>query len=163
MSTTMTLTTTQQTGDVPAKLTYLEWHDHYETEEPHFVLTTPDDPPDAYAGNVTFREGDEEIIHDVRGHEDDFALDKHGECHLKPIPSCQRETEPGLEDNLIIASNIGFIFTKAPTSLSPSDFLDDEKVKTKYLPECENYFRQYFKDMDEVLFIHYRVLFFYVF
>lgn len=82
MSSTTTLTATQQTADVPAKLTYLEWHDHYETEEPHLVLTTPDDPPDAYAGNVTFREGNEETIYDVRGHEDEFALDKQGERHL---------------------------------------------------------------------------------
>ena len=157
MSTTTTLSAIKQTGDVPAKLTYLEWHDHYETEEPHLVLTTPDDPPDAYAGNVTFKEGDEEIIHDVRGHEDEFTLDKQGTRHLEPISTSCRKNEPGLGDNLTIASNIGFMFTKAPTSLSPSDFLDDETVKKKYLPECEIYFREYFKDMDEVLFIHYRV------
>lgn len=51
------------------------------------------------------------------------------------------------------------MYTKAPTSCSPSDLLDDKKVKEKYLPECESYFKQYFKDIDEVLFIHYRVLF----
>ncbi|EED18849.1 conserved hypothetical protein [Talaromyces stipitatus ATCC 10500] len=128
MATTTTLATTSKNGgDVPAKLTYIEWHDHYETEEPHFVLNTPDDPPDAYAGNVTFKEGEEEIIHDIRGHEDKFTLDKQG-----------------------------FVFTKAPTSLSPSEFLDEEKIKEKYLPECEKYYREYFKGIDEVVFIHYR-------
>lgn len=58
---------------------------------------------------------------------------------------------------LIIANDIGFMFAKAPTSLSPSDFLDDQKIKEKYLPECEKYFKQYFNDIDEVLVIHYRV------
>jgi len=38
---------------------------------------------------------------------------------------------------LIISIITGFLFANAPTSLSPSDFQDDEKMKEKYLPECE--------------------------
>ena len=69
---------TQETHNIPAKLTYLEWHDHYETEKPFMVIRYPDDPPEMTGGNVTFKEGDEEIIHDIRGHEGDFTLDGNG-------------------------------------------------------------------------------------
>jgi len=73
-----TTITAQQTYDTPAKLTYLEWHDHYKTEKPFMVIRYPDDPPEVNGGNVTFKEGEEEIIHDIRGHEDDFTLDGNG-------------------------------------------------------------------------------------
>lgn len=51
----------------------------------------------------------------------------------------------------------GFMFTHAPTSLSPSDFQDDQKIKEKYLPECEEYLKQTLDDVDQVIVFHYRV------
>lgn len=45
------------------------------------VIRYPDDPPEMKGGNVTFKEGDEEIIHDIRGREEDFTLDGNGKPH----------------------------------------------------------------------------------
>nr|QTE75998.1 ScyL2 [Scytalidium album] len=120
--------TIHQPKDALAKFTYLEWHDHYRTERPFQALDILHNAVDKREGNVSFKEGGKEVVHDVRGHEQDFTLDKHG-----------------------------FLFANAPTSLSPSDFQDDEKIKEKYLPECETYLKQYFDNVDQVHIIHYRV------
>lgn len=50
------------------------------------------------------------------------------------------------------------MFTHAPTSLSPSDFQDDQIIKEKYLPECEAYLKRALDDVDKVIIFHYRVI-----
>src|SRR5947207_1736367 len=80
-----TTATAQETVDSLAKLTYLEWHDHYKTEKPFMALDIPEDAVDKRGGNITFKQGEEEVIHDIRGHEKDFTLDGHGLHHPPPI------------------------------------------------------------------------------
>lgn len=73
--------TTLTAVDAPAEFTYLEWRDHYKTERPFQALDIPDDAVDKRSGNVIFRQGHPETVHDIRGHEQEYTLDGHGEHH----------------------------------------------------------------------------------
>ena len=66
--------------DEEAKLLYLDWQDLYNTEKPFqiFSLVPDHDLPDTRSSNLVFKEGDTEVIHDARGMEPAFCLDKHG-------------------------------------------------------------------------------------
>lgn len=70
--------TAQKTVDTVAKLTYLEWQDHYKTEKPFIALDVPKDAVDQRGGNVTFKQSAGDVMHDIRGSEKDFTLDGHG-------------------------------------------------------------------------------------
>lgn len=83
MATTTSTITSQQAHDAVTKFTYLEWHSHYDTEKPFQALEIPDDAVDKREGNVSFKEGGEEVVHDVSGREEAFTLDNHGRY---PIP-----------------------------------------------------------------------------
>lgn len=66
--------------DEEAKLQYLDWQQLYEIEKPFqlFSAVAQADLPDQRTTNLVFREGDLECIHDVRGTESQFTLDKQG-------------------------------------------------------------------------------------
>jgi hypothetical protein len=52
---------TQPAQDVLTKLTYLEWQDHYETEQPTLVFEELDETVDNRKGKISVKEGEEEV------------------------------------------------------------------------------------------------------
>lgn len=63
-----------------ANLLYLEWQDLYNREKPFqiFALVPEYALPNRSTTNLVFKEGNTEIIHDTRGMESQFTLDKQG-------------------------------------------------------------------------------------
>ena len=68
------------TKNEEAKLLYLDWQDLYSNEKPFQIFSlVPDHAlPNARTSNLVFKEGETEVIHDARGMEPAFCLDKHG-------------------------------------------------------------------------------------
>ena len=66
--------------DEEATLQYLDWQDLYETEKPYqlFSAISSEDLPNRRTTNLIFKEGDRELIRDVRKTESQFTLDRQG-------------------------------------------------------------------------------------
>ena len=61
------------------RLRYLRWEDKFAAEKPFKRFADiPADAPPSERGNVTFEEGPEEIVTDVRGCNQKFTLDDNG-------------------------------------------------------------------------------------
>lgn len=59
-------------------LKFLDWQELYETEKPFQIfINIPDEAEDKRTSNLVF-EDVETAVHDVRGREKDFDLDKNG-------------------------------------------------------------------------------------
>jgi hypothetical protein len=69
--------------DICAQIRYIQWQQLYTQEKPFQVhADIPEDARDKRKTNVVFEEKDT-IIHDVRGNEDQFSLDKTGFMYCK--------------------------------------------------------------------------------
>ncbi|KAK3167106.1 hypothetical protein OEA41_010231 [Lepraria neglecta] len=69
-----------QPHDEQAVLNYLEWQKLYGTEKPFqlFSVVGGGHLPDQRTTNLVFKEGEVETIHDVRGTESQYSLNKQG-------------------------------------------------------------------------------------
>lgn len=58
------------------KLSYIQWDDKYLGEKPYQIfIPVPDELPDT---NISFKFGEEELMRDIRGIEDQFTVDQNG-------------------------------------------------------------------------------------
>ncbi|KAK4697612.1 hypothetical protein P7C71_g480, partial [Lecanoromycetidae sp. Uapishka_2] len=66
--------------DEETRIQYLDWQVLYEKEKPFqlFSALPEGDLPNQRTTNLVFKEGEAECIHDVRGKESHFVLDKQG-------------------------------------------------------------------------------------
>ena len=65
--------------DEVARLAYIDWQDVYDVEKPYQIFSTlSSDLSDLSSTNLVFKDGELEDMHDVRGRESDFVLDKQG-------------------------------------------------------------------------------------
>ena len=66
-------------GDEKTRFHFLKWQDLYKTEKPFQIyIDIPKDSTDQRKHNLVFEEGEETPIHNVRGNEDAYSLDKNG-------------------------------------------------------------------------------------
>jgi hypothetical protein len=63
--------------DEGGKFNYLDWQDLYNTEKPFQIFSYLQDPNIRYT-NLVFKDNGFETVHDARGHESDFTLDRNG-------------------------------------------------------------------------------------
>ncbi|KAI1376896.1 hypothetical protein F4677DRAFT_445214 [Hypoxylon crocopeplum] len=81
------------------KLRYLEWNPLFEREKPYQIITNV--PPGCPTSNLSFRLFDEEQMHDVRGHEDEFNLDDHGFTFVKQHDALPQFSKDTIEEEYI--------------------------------------------------------------
>ena len=69
-----------QSQDEQASLNYLDWQELYEIEKPFQLFSVAGDGSllDRRTTNLVFKEGNAECIHDVRGSEPQYSLNKQG-------------------------------------------------------------------------------------
>ncbi|KAH8822070.1 hypothetical protein F5884DRAFT_658980 [Xylogone sp. PMI_703] len=72
--------------DARARLNYFDWQEIHEIEKPYQIFIEVENENDR-TSNLTFREGPEEVIHDVRGQEGAFTLDTTGFAFRKHVSS----------------------------------------------------------------------------
>ena len=88
MAMTQTVTASEATTDVPKPVTvrdertkhsYFKWDSLFNFEKPFQIFATiPSTAKDQRRTNFEFEDGPEETIHDIRGRETSFTLDKNG-------------------------------------------------------------------------------------
>lgn len=101
---------------------YLEWKDLFYHEKPfQIIIDLPQDALASRKSNLTFHQGGEELIEDVRDRLDEFDINKHG-----------------------------FFYVTSSSQLSGSDFEDKKKIEEIYLPECEQLVRNAIEGVDRV-------------
>lgn len=64
--------------DCRAQLTYLQWQELYKTERPYDIASAYYHGDIPKTNVVLLKSSEEELVHNVRGQEKDFELDKHG-------------------------------------------------------------------------------------
>ena len=120
-------------GDEKARFRFLKWQDIYKKEKPFQVyIDLPKDAPDQRKHNLVFEEGEETVVHDVRGREGMYTLDKNG-----------------------------FSYITHASELRESQFYDREAVEGTYLPECEKLIRLSLGGVDQICIFDWRVCTFY--
>jgi hypothetical protein len=77
-------------------LRYARWDDRFAHEKPYVVISDIQGLPEDRKTNISFMNAPEEIIHDVRGHEEDFNLDENGFVFIKHKFSDFDVYNPGL-------------------------------------------------------------------
>lgn len=65
-------------------LKYLEWSDIFNTEKPYTIVSNMPWLPNSKKNNLTFTQGPEELISDIRGRENEFTLDQNGFAFVSP-------------------------------------------------------------------------------
>ncbi|EED11426.1 conserved hypothetical protein [Talaromyces stipitatus ATCC 10500] len=111
-----------------ARFEYLKWSPLYEKERPfQTFLAIPDTAPDQRRHNLVFEKGEEQVIFDLRGQEQNFSLDIHG-----------------------------FITAKHHSVLSPAQFKDSANIEQVYLPECVDLVKKLVDGADEVFIFDWR-------
>lgn len=115
--------------DELAHFQYIEWQEQYTHVKPFQVFSHTADTSitETSSTNLVFKEGPPELIHDVRGHEDQFALDRHGFTFCKHV---------------------------IPQHCSFENAADIENM---YLPEMERLLRHSVENVDQVYFFDWRV------
>ncbi|KAK4455291.1 hypothetical protein QBC34DRAFT_389712 [Podospora aff. communis PSN243] len=107
---------------------YLQWQELYETEKPfQILLDIPEDSPEQRRHNLVFEDGPVETVHDVRGRESEYSLDKNG-----------------------------FTYIKRASNMAPDDFTNRDKVTNVFLPELEAMLKETLDDVDQVFIYDYR-------
>jgi hypothetical protein len=62
-----------------ARILYLDWQDLYNDERPFQIFSViPKDAENQKADNLVFTEGELETMHDMRGKESEYTLDRNG-------------------------------------------------------------------------------------
>lgn len=62
-----------------SKFTYLQWQKLYETQKPFQIfINIPENLTQIQQTNLVFKQGREEVIHNIRGNEQSYQLDEHG-------------------------------------------------------------------------------------
>ncbi|KAF6229943.1 hypothetical protein HO133_004280 [Letharia lupina] len=116
-------------ADEKTRLHFLKWQDLYKREKPFQIyIDVPKDAADQRQHNLVFEEGEVTVIKNVRGHEDDYSLDKNGFCYLRH-----------------------------GTALEASRFYDRDAVEETYLPECEELLKSSIEGVDQVCIFDWRV------
>jgi hypothetical protein len=57
---------------------YAKWTNRLQTEKPYTIISDLPGVTEDQKSNMTFHEGPEELVTDIRGREKDFTLDDHG-------------------------------------------------------------------------------------
>ncbi|KAF2684665.1 hypothetical protein K458DRAFT_388366 [Lentithecium fluviatile CBS 122367] len=108
--------------DCFAVFNYLEWDPLYETEKPFQIFSDiPAGSADQRKDNLNFKPGPSEKVHDVRGDENHFTLDKNG-----------------------------FEYIRHKTKVLDGDIYSKEHVQDIYLPECAQVLKTVLDGADEV-------------
>lgn len=112
-----------------ANFQYIEWQDQYNNVKPFQVFSHQAETSiaDSSSTNLVFKEGPTELIHDVRGHEDQFTLDRHGFAFCKHV---------------------------LPQDCSFENAAD---IESKYLPEMQRLLKRSIENVDQVYFFDWRV------
>jgi hypothetical protein len=108
---------------------YIEWQDLYNVEKPFQILIDiPKDSPDQRKENLVFKDGEEEIVYNVRTTTEEYSLDKHG-----------------------------FTFVKHVSQLHGPDFFQRELVDSVFLSECESLIKETLTGVDRIYFYNWLV------
>ena len=108
---------------------YLVWDPIYHYEKPFQIFS--DIPPDSFdqrKTNLRFEGAEPEQVHDVRGEEELYTLDRHG-----------------------------FQYVKHTSKLTDDELRDSRVVEDSYYRECEAVLRQKLEGVDQVLVFDWRV------
>jgi hypothetical protein len=118
-----------QSHDLTSAFDYLVWDPLYQREKPFQVLTDiPKESADQRKDNLSFKTGPPETIHDVRGHEQSYSLDRHG-----------------------------FAYIKHRTKFSIAELHNGGIVQQQYFAECEEILRGHLNGVDKIRIFDWRV------
>lgn len=123
-------TITSQDDQELAKVQFLKWTDLYLTEKPfQMFLEIPPDVEDQRKTNLVFEDRDI-IVKNIRGHEEDFELDKHGFSVRK--------------------------FSKGAVCLAERT-LDENTVRSFYFPAVDEFLKDEVDGVDRTFLLDWRV------